>query len=199
MSQLARNNNGENNVARLSPIRMPWFDNSELIRSLGKTRVGRVTNPAMQNREDDILEVLKTEPFSFNQWMVSIVRWEPVIRNNYPSDITFWVRIIGVPVEISTDRDFRRIGNELGTVREVDEVNAMVKVTIDSTIPLCFEISVQFVTGGDMADVKMEYEKLLGYCATRFSLCHDKESCPESDLHEDDVLVDEVKHMSESN
>lgn len=112
-------------------IRIPWFDNSDLIRCLNKTLIGRITNPDTQNvgslvsmmpkiwkldddrvtgkdlglgkfrfdfkREEDILEVLKTEPFSFNQWMVSIVRWEPVVHKNYPSDITFWVTLVGVP------------------------------------------------------------------------------------------------------
>lgn len=37
--------------------------------------------------EDDIVEVLKREPFHFNGWMLSIVRWEPVVEDNYPSKI----------------------------------------------------------------------------------------------------------------
>ncbi|XP_033145235.1 uncharacterized protein LOC117133343 [Brassica rapa] len=120
-----------NRVKPMRTIRIPWFDNSDLIRCLNKTLIGRITNPDTQNvgslvsmmpkiwkldddrvtgkdlglgkfrfdfkREEDILEVLKTEPFSFNQWMVSIVRWEPVVHKNYPSDITFWVTLVGVP------------------------------------------------------------------------------------------------------
>ncbi|XP_024014203.1 uncharacterized protein At4g02000-like [Eutrema salsugineum] len=133
-------------------------------------------------REEDILEVMKNEPFNFNQWMVSIVRWEPIIHKNYPSAITFWVRISGVPLRFSTDETFRGIGDELGTVQEVDEDNAMVKVTIDSTKPLCFEMPVWFETGGEQLVVEMQYEKLFGYCESCFSLRHDKESCPEREL-----------------
>jgi len=48
-------------------------------------------------REEDILEVMKTETFNYNHWMLSIVRWEPIIHKDYPSAITFWVRIVGVP------------------------------------------------------------------------------------------------------
>ncbi|WZY89014.1 hypothetical protein YC2023_045749 [Brassica napus] len=117
-------------------------------------------------REEDILEVLKTEPFSFNQWMVSIVRWEPVVHKNYPSDITFWVTLVGVPTPF------------------------WVKVTVDGTKPLCFEIPDRFET--EEVDVKVEYEKLFGYCATCFRLSHYKESCPESDLRKD---VEEEKDL----
>ncbi|CAD5333584.1 unnamed protein product [Arabidopsis thaliana] len=95
------------------------FDNSELIRRLKRTTlIGKIMNPDVQSvgslvlmmpriwklegqvvgrdlglgtfrldfeREEDILEVMKTETFNYNHWMLSI--------------------------------DFRRIGNELGTVQ----------------------------------------------------------------------------------
>ncbi|KAG2307786.1 hypothetical protein Bca52824_027534 [Brassica carinata] len=196
---------GGNYVKPLRRIQVPHFDNSDLIRSLNKTLIGRITNPETQNveslvsvmpkiwklddgrvtgsdlglgsfrfdfkREEDILEVLQTGPFSFNQWMVSIVRWKPGVHKNYTSDITFWVRLVGVPTHLWEDRVLRRIGDEL--------------VTVDGTKPLCFEISVRFETSGEEVDVKVEYEKLFGYCATCFRLSHDKESCPESDLRQE--------------
>lgn len=215
-----------NSVKPMLRIRVPCFDNSDIIRSLNKTLIGRITNPETQNigsivsvmpkiwklddgrvtgsdlglgrfrldfkREEDILEVLKTEPFSFNQWMVSIVRWEPAVYKNHPCDITFWVSLVGVPTHWWEDRVLRRIGDELGTVREVDEVNAMVRVTVNGTKPLCFEIPVRFETSGEEVDVKVEYEKLSGYCSTCFRLSHDKESCPESDLRKE---VEEEKDL----
>ncbi|XP_010450638.1 PREDICTED: uncharacterized protein At4g02000-like [Camelina sativa] len=141
-------------------------------------------------REEDLLEVMTMEPFNFNHWMVSIVRWEPIIHKDYPSAITFWVRIVGLPQDLWTDQNFRMIGDQLGTVQEVDEENAMVNVTVDSTMPLCFEMPVQFETGGEDVLVEMEYEKLFGYCASCFSLRHDEESCPERDWrnHEENDL-----------
>ncbi|CAA7055217.1 unnamed protein product [Microthlaspi erraticum] len=217
---------GRRNAAPVLRIRVPWFDNSDIIRSLGKTLIGRVMNPEMQNvgslvtlmpkiwkldddrvtgsdlglgrfrfdfkREEDIFQVLETETFTFNEWMVSIVRWEPVVRRDYPSEINFWVRIVGVPEDLWEDRIFRRIGDEIGTVREVDEVNAMVKVSIDGTKPLCFEIPVRFEIEEVDVIVKMEYEKLFGYCETCFSLRHDKDSCPESDSCEDGEEEDDL-------
>lgn len=38
--------------------------------------------------EEDIVEVLKKEPFYFDGWMVSLVRWEPIVHRDYPSAIT---------------------------------------------------------------------------------------------------------------
>lgn len=49
------------------------------------------------DREEDIIEVLKMEPFHFDNWMLSLVRWVPRVDVNYPSEITFWVRVLGVP------------------------------------------------------------------------------------------------------
>lgn len=41
------------------------------------------------DQEEDIVEVMKKEPFHFDNWMLSVVRWEPVMEENYPSKITF--------------------------------------------------------------------------------------------------------------
>ena len=45
--------------------------------------------------EEDIVEVLKREPFHFDNWMLSIVRWEPVVEDYYPSKIIF-LHFLGV-------------------------------------------------------------------------------------------------------
>lgn len=50
-------------------------------------------------REEDIVEVLKMEPFHFDNWMLSMVWWKPVLEPNYPSRITFWVRVLDVPMQ----------------------------------------------------------------------------------------------------
>lgn len=47
------------------------------------------------DKEEDILEVLKMEPFHFDSWMLSIVRWESVVDPTYPSKLMFWVKSYG--------------------------------------------------------------------------------------------------------
>lgn len=49
--------------------------------------------------EDDIVEVLRMEPFHFDHWMLSLVRWEPSMDPSYPSAITLWVRVLGIPLQ----------------------------------------------------------------------------------------------------
>ncbi|EOA19135.1 hypothetical protein CARUB_v10007806mg [Capsella rubella] len=100
-------------MVRTRKIRIPAFDNSDLIARLKRTTlIGRIMNPDVQSvgslvlmmprlwrlegrvvgkdlgsgtfrfdfeREEDILEVMRTEPFNFNQWMVSIVSFSGTV------------------------------------------------------------------------------------------------------------------------
>ncbi|KAG2322065.1 hypothetical protein Bca52824_015278 [Brassica carinata] len=49
--------------------------------------------------EEDIVEVLNMEPFHFDAWMISLVRWKPVVEVNYPSKIIFWVHVLDIPLQ----------------------------------------------------------------------------------------------------
>lgn len=64
--------------------------------------------------EEDIVEVLKREPFHFDNWMLSIVRWEPVVEDNYPSKIIFFI--------FWAQPTFKSIGEALGVVRGDDAI-----------------------------------------------------------------------------
>lgn len=127
------------------------------------------------DREEDIAEVLKMEPFHFDHWMISLVRWEPRVEATYPSDITFWVRLMGVPLHFWAQLIFRTIGGAIGEVKEVDIDSGMVKVVINGK-PLCFETSVEFHSGEEIP-ITLRYERLFGFCRKCFSLCHDEKEC----------------------
>ena len=126
--------------------------------------------------EDDIEAVLKMEPLHFDHWMVSLVRWSPSVVPNYPSAITFWIRVLGVPIELWADPTFRFIGEDLGVVKEVDIHGGRVQVTVDGFKPLCFETEVEF---GNSAETTMflQYERLYGFCKRCHSLCHEEALC----------------------
>ncbi|ESQ56211.1 hypothetical protein EUTSA_v10027529mg, partial [Eutrema salsugineum] len=70
------------------------------------------------DREEDIAEVTKMEPFHFDYWMLSLVRWSPVVDPKCPSAIMFWVRIIGLPLHFWADQTFESIGKALGDVKK---------------------------------------------------------------------------------
>ncbi|EOA37510.1 hypothetical protein CARUB_v10011684mg, partial [Capsella rubella] len=128
------------------------------------------------DNEEDIEEVLKMEPFHFDHWMVAMVRWKPSVDPLYPSAITFWIRILGVPLQFWADPTFRSIGEDLGRVHEVEIDTGRVRVTVDGFKPLCFESVLEFESGEEIT-VKIRYERLFGYCRLCFSMCHDEDYC----------------------
>lgn len=134
------------------------------------------------DEEEDIETVLKMQPLHFDYWMLSFVRWQPVGAKNYPSDIIFWVRVLGVPLQFWAAPLFESIGNDLGEVMEVDLDTGRIRVRIDGFQNLCFETTVDLRGGefyeGEELTVSLRYEKLFGYCRTCFSLCHDIHKCP---------------------
>ncbi|KAG2314382.1 hypothetical protein Bca4012_065049 [Brassica carinata] len=128
--------------------------------------------------EEDITEVLKMEPFHFDYWMVSLVRWKPVLEVNYPSRITFWVRVLDIPLQFWAAQTFRSVGEAIGRIQgEVDLREGRVRVELDGFKPLVFSMAVEFVEGVEIM-VSLRYEKLFGFCRECFSMTHDQSRCP---------------------
>ncbi|XP_022544526.2 uncharacterized protein LOC111199242 [Brassica napus] len=130
--------------------------------------------------EEDIIEVLKKGPFHFDNWMLSVVRWEPVVEDNYPSKITFWVRAIGVPLHFWAEPTFKSIGDALGEVRGDDAIDindGKIRVILDAFKPLVFSITVEFHSGEETV-IALRYDRLHGFCRTCSSLRHDQSRCP---------------------
>ncbi|ESQ39558.1 hypothetical protein EUTSA_v10001142mg, partial [Eutrema salsugineum] len=117
-------------------------------------------------KEEDIKEVMKMEPFHFDYWMVSLVRWSPVVDPQYPSAIKFWA-----------DVTFESIGKALGKVEAVNLDEGKIQVTIDGFKPLVLETTFEF-DGGEETTVYLRYERLFGFCKICQSLCHDSQRCP---------------------
>ncbi|KAL0801513.1 hypothetical protein Bca101_056689 [Brassica carinata] len=133
-------------------------------------------------QEADIEEVLKMQPFHFDYWMLSLVRWQPRVERNYPYEIRFWVRVLGVPLQLWAIPTFENIGGAIGKVIEVDIDYGRVKVVVDGFKNLVFETEVEFHGGehyeADELPISLRYEKVFGYCRACFSLCHDIHKCP---------------------
>ncbi|KAL0694888.1 hypothetical protein Bca4012_062068 [Brassica carinata] len=130
------------------------------------------------DQEEDIIEVLKMEPFFFDNWMISLVRWKPVVEANYPSKIIFWVRPMDIPLQYWDAQTFRSIGDVLGRVHgDVDMVEGRVRVELEGFKPLVFTMTVDFDEGVEMP-ISLRYEKLVGYCKECFCMTHDQSRCP---------------------
>ncbi|WZZ07786.1 hypothetical protein YC2023_093707 [Brassica napus] len=133
-------------------------------------------------KEEDLEGVLKLQPFHFDYWMLSLARWQSKKSLLYPSEIPFWVRVIGVPGEFKTVSTFESIGGAIGRTVAVDLDHSRVQVVVDAFKELCFETTVDFTGGefyeGEEVPVSLRYEKLFGYCEVCGSLCHKDDVCP---------------------
>lgn len=84
-------------------------------------------------------------------------------KQPYPSEIIFWVKVLGFPLEFWAAPTFERIGEALGEWLEVDLDHGRIKVKVDGYKRLCFETSVDF-RGGEFHDreealISLRYEK----------------------------------------
>lgn len=132
--------------------------------------------------EEDLVVVLKQQPFHFDYWMLALARWQPKKVMSSPSDIMFWIKVIGVPLEFRTIPTFESIGGALGRVVDVDVVHNRVQVVVDAFKELCFETTMDFKGGefydGEEVAVSLRNENLFGFCKLCGSLCHKEELCP---------------------
>lgn len=66
----------------------------------------------------------------------------------YPSEITLWIKVLGVPLEFWEAPTFRSIGDAIRETKEVDLDYGRVQVVVDGYKELTFETTVDF-TGGE--------------------------------------------------
>ncbi|KAG7548023.1 hypothetical protein ISN44_As12g032310 [Arabidopsis suecica] len=60
--------------------------------------------------EEDMQGVLQNVPYHFDGWMVSLVKWEPIISATYPSAINFWVKVSDLPMHLWEEATLKAIG-----------------------------------------------------------------------------------------
>lgn len=97
--------------------------------------------------EKDIDMVLQMQPFHFDYLMISMVHWQPKKARNYPSEITFWIKVLGVPLEFSEAPTLQSIGDAIRETKEVDMDNGRVRVEVDGFKEMTFETTVDFTSG----------------------------------------------------
>ncbi|KAG2302641.1 hypothetical protein Bca52824_031292 [Brassica carinata] len=109
-------------------------------------------------KEEDIEAVLKQQPYHFDYWMLSLARWQPMKSQSFPSEILFWVRLLGVPMEFRTVPTFESIGNAIGRTVDVDLDNVRVQVVVDGFKELCFETTLDF-KGGEFYESRKSWSR----------------------------------------
>ncbi|KAJ4872881.1 Uncharacterized protein Rs2_45444 [Raphanus sativus] len=126
--------------------------------------------------EHDLLSVLNKAPFHFKKWMLILQRWEPIVSDNFPAYIPFWITIHGIPLHHWTEQTISTIGSDLGKVVDKDVDRGRVRVLINGLRPLEMEMEVNL--SGELKRVEFQYEKLEKHCFLCHSLSHEKSDCP---------------------
>ncbi|KAG2252859.1 hypothetical protein Bca52824_082995 [Brassica carinata] len=129
--------------------------------------------------EEDLSFVLRQGPFHFNFCVFGLVRWEPIVHDDYPWIIPFKVQVIGIPLHLWTDKNLRNIGARLGHVHvdTLDVAEGRMLVDVDTRRPLKFSRKVE-TKDGDEVTIKIKYEMLFKHCSTCGMLTHEKDNCP---------------------
>lgn len=127
--------------------------------------------------EYDLLQVLDKGPYHYKRWMLLLQRWEPVVSENFPSKISFNVRIHGIPLHFWHDETIRIIGSELGRSTIKDVKDARIWVEMNGLAPLVMTMDIELPTA-DITEVEFEYIKIEKHCFTCFSLFHEEADCP---------------------
>jgi len=129
--------------------------------------------------EEDMKKVLDNRPYHYDQWMVIIQQWEPVISESFPSQIPFWIEVQGLPKHYWQEEMLKAIGRELGQVMdtEISASSVKIQVLIDGLNPLIKDTMVDFPDGRE-ALVTLEYKNLKNHCNYCHRLTHEKKACP---------------------
>lgn len=134
------------------------------------------------DNEEDLTSILNQGPFHHNYCMFVLVRWEPVIDDNYPSMIPFWIQLQGIPLHLCTKQNLEAIGDRLGKLETSDTVEGKIKVSVDSTKPLKFSRKLQTKNKEDIM-IKLFYKKLFKHCSTCGLMSQESQDC----LHKHDL------------
>ncbi|XP_013626770.1 PREDICTED: uncharacterized protein LOC106332821 [Brassica oleracea var. oleracea] len=120
----------------------------------------------------DLNYVMAKGPFHYNFCMFMLVLWEPIVHDDYPGIIPFWVQLIGFPLHLWTDTNLKNIGRRIGHVDTIDLTEGRMLIDVDSRRPLKFSRKVEYE--GDEVTIEIKYDKLFKHCTSCGMLSHEK-------------------------
>lgn len=114
-------------------------------------------------------------PFHYNYFIFVLVRWEPIVDEDYPWTIPFWVEPVGVPVHLGTAGNLNRIGDKLGFAHKVDVSMGNILVDIDSRRPL--KVTRKLKSKDGELTIQLKYDMLFKHCLYYHLLTHEVAYC----------------------
>ncbi|WZZ89852.1 hypothetical protein YC2023_118431 [Brassica napus] len=143
------------------PILLPDQADEYLIKEYSLSLIGKILNHKKQN-----------------VWSGSLSQCrEPIVDENYPSMVPFWIQLQGIPLHLCTHQNLEAIGDRLGKVDKIDATEGKIRVEIDSNKPLKFTRKLQTRKKEDI-NIKLQYEMLFKHCITCGLMTHEAQDCP---------------------
>lgn len=127
--------------------------------------------------EEDLKYILSLGPFHYNFCMFVLVRWEPMVHDDYPWIIPFWVEISGIPLHLWTVTNLKNIGRKLGHVDTIELSAGRLLIDVDTRKPMLFNKKVQS-REGDEVNIHFKYDLLFKHCSHCGFLTHEVAYCP---------------------
>lgn len=127
--------------------------------------------------EHELQTVLDKGPYHYKRWMLILQRWEPVVSENFPSQISFWVKIHGIPLHYWNEKAVETISDALGHVSSRNAKEAKFRVEVNGLLPLEMKMEI-LLPSEEVTEVEFQYLKIEKHCFTCFSLLHEEEDCP---------------------
>ncbi|CAA7055123.1 unnamed protein product [Microthlaspi erraticum] len=145
---------------RVGRVKVPDFDNSDLMKQHNLTIIGRVRNPKIQR-------LWSLLPFFTEHWKTS----SPPVG----ADL-----VQGVPVHMWNEAMLRSIREDLGTFEssEITKAHAKMRVHVNGLLPLLKTYTLGFANGDEVIATPV-YEKLEKHCSHCSLLDHEIEEGPE--------------------
>lgn len=128
--------------------------------------------------EEDLHSVLLNRPYQFNNWMVVLQRWEPIISRTFPSHIPFWITLKGLPLHFWHESMIYNIGHELGTLDDykITKTSARIRISLDALKPFSKDSFIDFPSGEEIP-ITFEYENMANHCSICNMLTHSSRNC----------------------
>ncbi|KAF2555408.1 hypothetical protein F2Q68_00017263 [Brassica cretica] len=102
----------------------------------------------------------------------------PIVHDDYPWIIPFWVGITGIPLHLWTSKNLKKIGSKLGHVGEdkIKESEGRMCIDVDTRKPLIFSKKI-LSPGGDEVTIQIKYELRFKHCTFCGMLSHELSHC----------------------
>ncbi|KAF8091408.1 hypothetical protein N665_0446s0027 [Sinapis alba] len=178
-----------NPYPRVGRVKVPDFDNSELMRKHELTLIGRCKKRPLGvdlrqgkfqfqfESQEDLQSVLDNRLYHFAKCMTILQKWNPPV-----------LMIQGVPVHLWSKTMLQRVGEDLSFFDswEITATKARVRVIVNGLLSLFFNSTLEF-SNGDEIPATLLYEKLEKHFRKCGLLDHEKEDRPQIIYEEKNV------------